>query len=397
MRGQGAQFDRVEVRWDAIEPGPDVWKFDQLDGIVDDAQRWDMSILAVVDGAPAWAVDRPDRVGPGPPIGLDASPYLASGEPNAANPWARFLATVAKRYRGRITDWEIWNEPNFRDSWHGTPDDYARLYTTGRTVLRKEAPGSTVLVGGLVVDDGAFLRGVFSRLCPKNDCDTQSVDGVAWHIYGKPSDVARVTNLTHGIADPFGLNPPIWVTEANVVTADPLGPSDAYEGPESVNLDRQAAFVIQLDTLARAIGVKAVAMYRAVDVWENGRYWGLFRRNWSPKPALASYRTAVRWLSHAEYVATTRPVPDVTVTQFARYGEDIYVIWADGPTQRTLKLPTHAASATVVSPDGQEQSVSAANGFLSVGPPPGIPNTRATALLASPIIVVTAKDDAINR
>src|SRR5262249_53225743 len=148
MRGQGAKFDRVEVRWDAIEPALDVWRFDQLDSIVDDAQRWDMSILAVVVGAPAWAVDRPDRVGPGPPNGLDAPPYLASGEANPANPWARFVATVAKRYRGRIARWEIWNEPNFRDYWHGTADDYGRLFVTSRTVLHREAPGSTILIGG---------------------------------------------------------------------------------------------------------------------------------------------------------------------------------------------------------------------------------------------------------
>jgi hypothetical protein len=387
MRGQGARFDRVEVRWDQIEPNPDEWHFDDLDQIVKQAKQCDLQILAVVIGAPKWAVDRPDRVGSGPPAAVDLPPYLASGAPNPQNPWTYFLATVARRYHGDVMAWEIWNEPNFRDFWHGSADDYAQLYAASRTVLHRESPSDPVLIGGLVVDDGAFLRQVFARLCPREDCGGQVVDAVAWHIYGNPEDVRRVANLTRELARPLHLDPTIWVTEANVPTADPKGPADAYDGPETVTLDQQAAFVVQLDALARSVGVQAVAYYRAVDVWENGRYWGLFRRGWSPRPALQAYQTAARWLSDSRYVETTRPSPDVTVVQFTRDGDDIFVVWSSDAVAHTVKIPVNASAARIISVDGQVQAASIRDGQVVVSPPAVTGARRTTGPLASPIIV----------
>jgi GH35 family endo-1,4-beta-xylanase len=387
MRGQGARFDRVEVRWDQVEPSPGEWQFDELDQIVQQARQWDLQILAVVVGAPTWAVDRPDRVGSGPPAALGVPPYLESGELNPRNPWTYFLATVARRYHGAVIAWEIWNEPNFRDFWHGTAGDYVQLYAASRAVLHRESPGAPVLIGGLVVDDGAFLRQVFAGLCPKLACGGQTVDAVGWHIYGNPDDVRRVASLTRELARPFRLDPAIWVTEANVSTADPLGPADAFVGAETVTLDQQAAFVIQLDALARSVGVQAVAFYRAVDVWENRRYWGLFRHDWSPRPALQAYQTAARWLSDTRYVATTQPFPNVIVVHFTRNGDDIFVVWSTDGLQRMVKIPIRAGRASVITVDGHTRPAVVRDGQVAISPPPSTGEPRATAPLASPIIV----------
>src|SRR5207248_633166 len=65
MQGSGAALDRVEIRWDVVEPAAGSFQFDGLDRVLRDAERWHLSVVAVVDGVPAWAADRPERVGAG--------------------------------------------------------------------------------------------------------------------------------------------------------------------------------------------------------------------------------------------------------------------------------------------------------------------------------------------
>ena len=57
-----------------------------------------------------------------------------------------------------ITDYEVWNEPNFGRLWCPKPDPgaYARLYLAARSAVQAVDPKALVLVGGLaafVTDD----------------------------------------------------------------------------------------------------------------------------------------------------------------------------------------------------------------------------------------------------
>ena len=199
----------------------------------------------------------------------------------------------------------------------------------------------------------------------------------------------RVSDLTRAIARPYGLDPEIWITEANVWINDPNAPGDAVIGPMAVTLDQQAAFVIQTAAIARSAGVRALAYYRAVDVWENGRYWGLFRQNWVPKPALFAFATAATWLSHARFVATTHPIPDVSVVQFARDGDTIVVAWTTGQTMRTIRLGAPPSGSTLVTPDGRESHLASVGGQVEVTIPSAPPGAASHAPLAPPMIVVS--------
>ncbi len=389
MHGLGAAIDRVEVRWDEVEPRPGVFVFDQLDRLIAEAERVQLEVLVVVVGAPAWAVDRPERAGPGPPRGLDQPALRADGSPNPANPWAEFLGMVAHRYSRRVAVWEIWNEPNFRDFWRGTPADYARLFDVARAVLKAESSQATVLLGGMVVDDGAFLGDVLAHLCPNRDCGGRTIDGVAWHIYGEPTDVVRVAQLTRERLSPYGLAAPLWITEANVPVDDPQAPADALVGPEAVSLAQQAAFVSQLCALARSVDVHTVAFYRAIDVDEERHYWGLFRHDWSARPALLAYRTAARWLSHTTYLGTSHPAPGVTVVRLHRPGEDVSVLWTDRATPVRLALPASADHGTLVAVEGKETPLTPRGGSFEVTLPPAPPHRPPTAPLAPPVILVT--------
>ena len=54
-------------------------------------------------GAPSWANGSTD-------------PYVPPRDPNDLR---RFMDSLAARTRGRVAAWEIWNEPDEKDFWHG--------------------------------------------------------------------------------------------------------------------------------------------------------------------------------------------------------------------------------------------------------------------------------------
>lgn len=388
MRGLGATFDRVEVRWDEVEPSPDEFQFDRLDRLIASAERWHLSVLAVVDGTPSWVVDRRERIGAGPPKALDRPALLPTGKPNPENPWSYFLWTVATRYGNRISAWEIWNEPNFRDFWRGSPQDYALLFQVARATLHQANPRATVMIGGMVQDDGSFLRTVIQQICPIAPCPTSPFDAVAWHVYGNPVDVLRVAELTRSILAPYHVQAPIWITEANVAVDDPQARRPLIIGPDAVSLEQQAAFVLQLYALARAANVHNVAIYRGQDV-DEGRHWGLLRANLTARPALFAYRTAAEWISHTEFVKLSHPVPQATRVELRRPGENVSVIWTDSTTPLQIVVPTTATTGTLVQFTGAQSTIRPVQKAFHVSLPSAPPRRPATAPLALPVILVT--------
>ena len=388
MRGLGASIDRVEVRWDLLEPRPGVFDFAQMDALMNDARQLDYSVLVVVDGTPEWAVIDGQTMGSGVPRDLGVPALLPDGSVNPANPWAVFLATAARRYGARVGAWEIWNEPNTAAFWQGSVTDYAQLLSVSRQVLRQERPHEPVVVGGLVPDGGQFLTELTRQLCPTGRCGDAPYDAVAWHVYNNPNDAPLLTALTHDLLTPYGLSPSVWITEANVPVDDPRSPADAVVGPDAVSPEQQGAFVVQLYALSRAAGVQTVAIYRASDVDDQGHYWGLLRSDGTGRPALFAYATAARWLNHTRFLQPSHPQPDVTVLQFCRPGQRITVAWTDAPEQTTVSLPAMASAGQLVSATGQSQPIQAVGGVFRVLLAPASHGSKQSVPLAPPIFLI---------
>lgn len=390
LRGVGASMDRLEVRWDVLEPAPGDFQFAQLDALMQSAAQLQFSVLAVVDGTPDWAASTPAGSAASPPQGLDQPALMADGIPNAANHWAVFLAAVSQRYAGRIAAWEIWNEPNSPEFWLGMPQQYARLYDVAQTVLSRNTPATPVLIGGQVSDDGTFLRAVAAALCPNRTCSPGELHDVAWHVYDNPTDIPRLAALTRSLLQPYGLRPDLWVTEANVPVNDPESPADAVTGPDAVSLDQQAAFVLQATVVARAAGVRSLAFYRASDVDDLGHYWGLLRGDMTARPALLAYRTAAQWLSHARLLQLSHPQPEVTLAQFCRSGSLVTVAWNSGVLATSTSLVVAATQASLVDVTGALTPISPANGVVTLDLPGASAPTAQTVSLGQPRLLIVA-------
>ncbi|HVP01644.1 MAG TPA: cellulase family glycosylhydrolase [Solirubrobacteraceae bacterium] len=148
----GATWVRTFVRWDVIEPqGPGRWdpaSVQNIDNLVGLAQARGIKVLAVVVGAPQWANGSTDL-------------YVPPRDPADL---ARFMGSFAARYKGRIAAWEVWNEPDESDFWHGSPPSpaaYAALLQPAYKAVKDADPGALVYAGPLTGNDYAFLQGLY--------------------------------------------------------------------------------------------------------------------------------------------------------------------------------------------------------------------------------------------
>lgn len=82
-----------------------------------------------------WAEENADQGRRSPPLNLN----LPFDDPN--NYWGRFVAETAQHYAGRIDDWVLWNEPEFRPgdpgagerfTWLGSDEEFAQLLVAVR-------------------------------------------------------------------------------------------------------------------------------------------------------------------------------------------------------------------------------------------------------------------------
>ena len=162
----GATWVRTFVRWDDTEPaGPGRWNpanVQAMDDLLSLAQPRGIKVLAVVVGAPQWANGSTDHYVP----------------PTNPADFAHFIGSYAARYKGRIAAWEVWNEPDAAEFWHGSPPSpaaYAALLKPAYAAVKDADPGALVYAGPLTGNDYPFVQGLYDAGAGG------SFDGVAVH------------------------------------------------------------------------------------------------------------------------------------------------------------------------------------------------------------------------
>jgi hypothetical protein len=146
IREAGFGWIRQQFPWSSIEPVSkggfvdrvmfvDTWAV--YDSIVDLAEANGLKVIARLDTSPPWA--RPGNDWPHTP-------------PDRLEDFGDFVELVARRYKGRVKHYQIWNEPNLAIEWGRQPVDatgYARLLQVGYERVKKVDPEAIVLAASL--------------------------------------------------------------------------------------------------------------------------------------------------------------------------------------------------------------------------------------------------------
>ncbi len=291
-------WDRMIINWFARQPNGDhQWNVthEEKERIAA-AEKDGREIVALLMSTPHWATDGK------PAVGVPRGLYLPVDNPG--NLWANFVRRIVKEYKGRITHWIIWNEPDiamedFGAQFEGTVEDYYQLVKVAYLTAKETDPDAVIHLGGMTywhdVARGRppYLKRFLDVALKDNTAIKNNFyfDVLTTHIYFRTETVADIISFYKQLMWQYGINKSIWLNETNAA------PYDDPRYPASplirISMNQQAAFIIQATALALAAGAERVAVYKLYDESEPAsgyESYGLFRYDGSPRPAAYAYR-----------------------------------------------------------------------------------------------------------
>jgi hypothetical protein len=246
-----AGFDWVVqlFSWREIAWWRGLYNWEQPDAVVRGAEYYGLNLVVRLDQLPPWARTEPTDNGP----------------PDDLTDYGEFVHAVARRYKGRVKAYVIWNEPNLALEWGGERPDpaaYVDMLKLAYVRIKEADPDALVVSAGLAptnaqsdeaLDDRLYLQGMYEAGAKAY------FDVLGAHVYGfayPPDDshaahqglnIARVQDLREILVANGDDDKPIWATELGWTTAP--GEDQAWQ---RVSPDQQAAYLVRVFQRARA-------------------------------------------------------------------------------------------------------------------------------------------------
>lgn len=292
MAAAGARWIRFDISWRYIErvrDTYDAYALSRLDYIVDGARARGIEPQIVVIETPSWANGG---------AGMFAPPTYMSH-------YAAFVRDMVARYRGRVTYWEIWNEPDLSQFWQPAKDPagFAAMLRAAYTAAKQANPSAQIISGGLCGNNTKFLQDVYAAGAqgyfdllgvhpysgergPYGDYWPGSFEEVRWNFGG----LAEMKKIMEANGD-GGKH--MWISELGWSTGT------FYQG---VTEAKQAEYTRQ--AYERLINefpyVDALMVYNArnkgTDPTSKEDNFGLMRSDYSPKPSYSAFKNAAETL-----------------------------------------------------------------------------------------------------
>jgi hypothetical protein len=263
----GVGWIKQQVDWNSVEYARGLYRWDELDQLVAEAQQHGLKILFSVARAPGFS--RPE-------------PVEEDGPPGDFTIFYDFMHALSSRYQGRVAAYELWNEPNLKREWRGfdlSAAKFVELIKAGAQGVREGDPNAIIISGAPAVtgiddkinaiDDRVFLREMIAAGVG------DLVDAIGVHPYGagNPPDerAADATHLRsgynnhpsfffldtledyHKILSDANINKPLWVTEFGWPSIENFGKVDitGWEYARDVTEADQAAYLLRAIELRR--------------------------------------------------------------------------------------------------------------------------------------------------
>jgi hypothetical protein len=176
---------RMQAGWAKTEKIKGVYDWAWLDRIIDDAAK---------RGFEPWL-----ETGYGNPIYEGGGgTTLSGGIPTSAlalKAWDTWVDLLVKRYREKVKDWEIWNEPNFGDNEINRPGDVAELNIRTAEIIKRNQPEARI--SGLAMGHiDLNYADVFFKVIHKKK-KMHLFDNITYHdyVYNPDSNYGHVAEL----------------------------------------------------------------------------------------------------------------------------------------------------------------------------------------------------------
>ena len=388
-----------ELKWSSTgvyredADGRPIYDFHILDGIFDAYKTAGVKPMVELGFMPkdlaAKLPNKPDQAYqmhfPGDVLG-----GASNNPPKDYAKWQRLVQAVVahlvERYgRDEVLTWyfEVWNEPDI-SYWHGTPEEYYRLYDTAAAGVKAALPGArvggpaTTGPGGKARDggpDGGYklLKGFLEHVRDTK----QPLDFISFHAKGSPKIAnGEVTmGINHELADvdagfkliasfPAFRDLPVILSEADpegcAACSEKMNPANAYRNGTLYPAYTAAAYR-RIFQLADQYDIHLIGMLTWAFEFEGRDTFEGFRSlatNGIDKPVLNFFRMAAKMSGERVQVDSTgavpmdvirdkgvRGAPDVDAFATASERKAMVMIW--NYQDRVRQDPEIAANVTV--------------------------------------------------
>ena len=333
MREAGIKWGRQDFTWSRIEKEPGVYDWQGYDALVEACRGHGLLLFGNLAYAPKFH-----------------DPLTAEG----VEAYCAFAREAVRRYRGKVSFWQIWNEPN-GGFWKGTPEQYAALLAAAGRAIHEASAEARVLGLNMAFCDVLWAERIlklvpydcFDIACfhpyrppsgPEERFDWWELDQYvkSWHRHDLTEDYPLVrmsfleqTQELAGVMEQFGEPKPMWITEICWNThIHPYGTSEL----------RQADMVVRFHVLAMASGrIEKVFWWTLKDggsrQFDQADMVGLVRENLEPKYAYYAFGWMTRMLEPAARLRNEVLGPEVYAVVFRdeAAGRDVMVAWSVKP------------------------------------------------------------------
>ncbi len=301
IHGKGDFEDRRHI------PYRSAWE--KYDHIVDLAERYGLRLIVRLTSPPAWSR-------------RDGEARGAFAPPDNPEDFADFAEAVARRYRGRVFHYQIWNEPNIAPEWGSCPtcavdpEAYTDLLCRVYRRLKAVDPRIVVIAGALAptlslnpyppngINDVVFLERMY-RAGAGACFDALSVQG--YGLWSGPTDrrlrpyvininralYIRDVMVRHGDA-----HKPIYIAEMGW-NAVPDGVGDKRFG--QVTEEQKARYLVEAFERIRRewpwVAVASVWFFKRASDRERDQsfyYFSIVQPDFTPLPAYEALKAYLR-------------------------------------------------------------------------------------------------------
>lgn len=177
----GIKLIRLQGGWATCEREPGKYDWRWLDRIIDDARSRGLEIFLQTNyGNPVYPGGGNRGLGGGFPT-----------SPEAWAAWEKWVEAMATRYKGRVRDWEMWNEPD--GNKNHTPEMVADLNIRTAEIIRRVIPDARIAGGILSSPNVKFAEGWLKRVTEQKK--ESLFTWFIYHGYTRNPDVGHYENV----------------------------------------------------------------------------------------------------------------------------------------------------------------------------------------------------------
>jgi len=271
---------------------------------------------------------------------------------DAIERFVSFVAEAARKYNNIIKYWEVWNEPDAKNSWPRSRDPkgktYAKFLRACYTEIKSINADSQVLIGGLT--GSAKNRFWYLSQIYKNK-GKNYFDIAAIHPYTAPDSPEKNNILEKKIEDAAvrlkrngDVEKNIWITELGY-------PTSKGSDRRNISLEDQANFLVRSCLIAishpdvekifwhclRNIGVSKTAMQQN---------FGLINNDFTPKPAAIAYFNLINKTADLNYIGRLDLNANLRGYIFGKKDKRVKILWSLEEDE-VLVLPVKGSSVLI--------------------------------------------------